>query len=276
MLPTITTWGDYRAKSREYDAVLEHAKAVAAALDGLQPITPNAAHGGRIFIKLLSHCIALRELAGSVSATPSGGLWHVASMSAVARSVVEAFDAFEYVAGHDVSGIERDFRIRLWELHDLTRQMKMHDDTGLQAEGRRLRTALEHHEFLPSLRPELRAELLQRIAKGEPPAFHLSQRQRCAQSGLDAAWHGRLTMALSQHAHTLPSSVGQLSELRTDSPEAPRLLATPLLAALPFLVRTTQAVALLMPSRAPSPPSRTGRTMAAWSALAEHGEWRAS
>lgn len=275
MLPTITTWGDYRAKSREFDAVLEHAKAVAATLDGLQPVTPNAAHGGRIFVKLLSHCIALRELAGSVQATPSGGLWHVASMCAVARSVVEAFDAFEYVAGHDVSGAERDFRIRLWQLHDLTRRLKMQDDEDLQAQGHQLRTTVEHHEFLPSLRPELRAELLQRIAKGEPPAFHLSLRQRCAHSGVDASWHGRVAMALSQHAHTLPSSVGQLSELRTDSPEAPRLLATPLLAALPFLARTTQAVALLMPSHAPSPPSRTGRTMATWRALAEHGEWRA-
>lgn len=278
MLPTTTTWDDYRARVREFDAVLEHAKALGNTLNTLDPTNPSAAYGQQVFVKLLTHCMALRALAVDPNRRTPSELWNVTSMCAIARCVVEAHDAFEYIAGQDVKPAERTFRILLWELHDQTRRLKLADKTAaadLQAAVYRQQTALEHHEFLATLRTELREELLRRVARGEPPAFHLSQRQRCVISGVNAHWYGDVTMQLSQYVHTLPSAVRQLDQLPPDAPEALALMAMPLLATLPFLARAAHGMAQLMVGKAPSPPSRTGRTMQLWRALAERGEWPA-
>jgi hypothetical protein len=277
MPQAINTWGDYRAKVREFDAVLEHAKAVSAALAGLGATAAHARYGEQIFQKLLSHCIALRRLAADPNQPMPGDLRDLPSTCAVARCVVEAHDAFEYVAGHDVGTSERAFRLLLWELHDQTRRLKMSGDVGsadpqvrsLRADVSRLLAEVEGHEFLTSLRPELQAELRRRLNKGDPPAFHLGQRQRCALSGVDADWHNEVCAQLAQYVHALPSTVRQLAQLKVDRPEALGLVALPLLASLPLLARVTQTMAEFMPGNAPEPPSRTARTMAAWRSVAE-------
>lgn len=279
MLETINTWNDYRTKVREFDAVLEHGKAVAAALSGAAATTPQASYGGQIFLKLLGHGVALRRLAPDPGQPMPRELVELPSMSALAHGVIEAHDAFEYIAGHAVSDDERGFRIRLWELHDATRRLRILAGAGsappgaddIRADARRLQAALEAHPLLASLAPELQAELRKRFSRGEPPAFHLSQRQRCELSGVNADWHKAVTLQLSQHVHTLPFSVQQLSQLPASAPQALGLLALPLVFALPFLARTTLAVDRLIPSRAPAPPSRTARTMALWSAIAGQG-----
>jgi uncharacterized protein YjiS (DUF1127 family) len=279
MLQAINNWGDYRNKVREFDAVMEHAKAVASALVGQAVPAAHIRYGEQIFMTLLTHCISLRTLAGDANQRMPGDLWGVPPMSAVARCVVEAFDAFEYVAGHDVGASERAFRLLLWELHDQARLLRMAGKAGpgdaraeaLQGDVRRLRAELEGHPFLGSLPAELQAELRRRLARGEPPAFHLGQRQRCAMSGVDADWHHAVTAQLAQYVHTLPSTVRQLSSLKVETPEALRVVAMPLLFALPFLVRATQTVVQRMRGTVPEPPSRTARTMALWRAVAEPG-----
>ncbi|HEY9108043.1 MAG TPA: hypothetical protein VIN58_15280 [Roseateles sp.] len=278
MLETINTWSDYRSQVREFDAVLEHGKALAGALAGHAPASVHAAYGAQIFIKLLGHCVALRSLAPKTSQVGSVPLSDISSMSALARCAVEAHDAFEYIAGHDVPAVERSFRLRLWELHDETRRLKMFGDkdvaephvVALREDARRRQAELEGHEFLASLPAELQAVLRQRLAEGDPPAFHLSQRQRCAQSGVDAQWHHAVTMQLAQYAHTLPTAV-LLPGHEPDTAETLRLTALPLLLALPFLARVAQAMATLVPERKSEPPSRTARTMAVWRHVAEAG-----
>lgn len=275
-MQNINNWDDYRNRVREFDAVLEHAKALGNTLVALQATNLSAVYGGQIFVKLLTHCMALRALAVDPGRRTPSDVWNMTSMCAIARCVLEAHDAFEYIAGHDVTPAERGFRTLLWELHDQTRRLKLPggaDIPGLQAEAYRLQTALEHHEFLPSLRTELREELLRRIVKGEPPAFHLSQRQRCVLSGVDAGWYGDVTLRLSQYVHTLPSSVRELERLEPEAPQALRLIAMPLLATLPFLSRAALGMGQLMAGRAPSPPSRTGRTMQLCRSMSESGEW---
>jgi hypothetical protein len=277
MLETIKSWGDYRSRVREFDAVLEHGKALAGGLAGYAPASVHAAYGAQIFIKLLGHCVALRSLAPETGQAGMA-LPDISSMSALARCAVEAHDAFEYLAGHDVPDLERHFRLRLWELHDETRRLKMFGDVdadeprvvALRADARRRQAELEGHEFLASLPAELQAALRQRLAQGDPPAFHLGQRQRCEQSGVDTQWHHAVTMQLAQYAHTLPTAV-LLQGHEPDSAETLRLMALPALLALPFLVRVTQAMATLIPERTPEPPSRTARTMAVWRQFAETG-----
>jgi len=279
MLEAINTWGDYKAKVREFDAVLEHAKATSAALAGFVAPSAQVAYGGLIFIKLVAHCVALRSLAAESGQRTSKDLQDVPSMSALARCAVEAHDAFEYIAGHDLTDSERGFRIQLWELHDASRRLKMFGDMGsadpradaIRADVARRQAAFEGHVFFDSLHADLQAALRQRMAKGDPPAFHLGQRQRCAQSGVNADWHNAVTLQLSQQVHTLPSSAQLPQEVQPGTTEALRLMVLPLLFALPFLARVTQATALLIPERAPEPPSRTARTMAWWRAMAEQG-----
>jgi len=275
MLEAINTWGDYKSKVREFDAVLEHGKALLGGLSGQVPGSVHAAYGMQIYGKLLAHCIALRSLA---SESGEMGLPDISSMCALARCAVEAHDAFEYIAGHDVTAVERSFRMLLWELHDEARRLKMFGDAdaanaqvvALRADARRRQAELESHEFLASLPAALQAVLRQRLAQGDPPAFHLGQRQRCALSGLNADWHQAVTQQLSQYALTLPTAL-LLPTAGAGTTEALRLAALPLLLPLPLLVRTMQAVAALAPGRAPEPPSRTARTMALWRSHAEQG-----
>ncbi|WP_457323303.1 hypothetical protein [Roseateles sp. P5_E11] len=279
MLQEINTWADYRSKLREFDAVLEHGKAVSAALTG-QPLSAvHVSYGEQIFAKLLSHGIALRRLAPDPTQQPPLDLWDLPSMSALARCVIEAHDAFEYIAGHQVPDSERSFRIRLWELHDATRRLKILGGiastdpaiSGILADAARLQLALEALEYMASLPAVPQAELRLRLRRSDPPDFHLSRRQRCAMSGVDADWHKSVTMQLAQHALTLPFSVHQLHQFQAGTPQALRLMAMPLLFALPFLVRAIQAMDLLTPGRVPKPPSRTARTMTVWRTLAERG-----
>lgn len=279
MLDAVNTWADYRTKVREFDAVLEYAKAVSQSLIGATPPSRHAGYGAQIFFKLLAHSIVLRRLAADPNRREAAELWDVPSLSAVARCVVESHDAFEYIAGHDVGESERGFRLLLWELHDKTRRMKMLGDIGstdprveaFRAETMRLQAELESHEFLATLPAELQAELRRRLAGAQTPAFHLSQRQRCAQSGVSAEWHDAVTLHLSQYALTLPFPVQQLAQLQADTPDGLRLMALPLLFTMSFLTRVTERMPLLVPGRTPQPPSRTARTMALWRTLAEQG-----
>lgn len=278
MLETINTWADYRTRVREFDAVLEHGKALAAALAGQDPGSVHAAYGLQIFSKLLAHGVALRSLAPDASQGGAAAQPDISSMSALARCAVEAHDAFEYIAGHDVPAAERSFRILLWELHDETRRLKMFGAAdaaeplvqALRADALKRQAELEAHPFLATLPAHLQAALRQRLAQGDPPAFHLGQRQRCELSGVDPQWHHAVTMQLAQYAHTLPTAV-LLPSQPAGTVEALRVTALPLLLALPLLVRTTQAVAALAAGRAPEPPSRTARTMAWWRGFAEPG-----
>lgn len=279
MLEAINSWGDYRSKVREFDAVLEHGKAVAAALTGLPPSAPHVSYGAQIYVKLLSHSIALRRLAPDPGQPMPRELWDQPSMCALARCVIEAHDAFEYIAGQPVTDSERGFRIRLWELHDATRRLKILGGTastdpaitGILADAARLQLALEAHEYMASLPAVPQAELRLRLRRSDPPDFHLTRRQRCALSGVDADWHKAVSMQLSQHVLTLPYSVHQLFQFQAGTPAALRLTAMPLLFALPFLARAIHAMDLLLPGRAPKPPSRTARTMALWRGVAEPG-----
>lgn len=276
MLEAINTWNDYRSKVREFDAVLEHGKAVHAALTG-QPVTaPHASYGMQIFAKLLSHCIALRRLAPDPNQPAPREPWDISSMAALARCAIDAHDAFEYVAGHPVDDSERGFRIRLWELHDATRRLRIMGGTasadpaitGIVADAARLQLALEAHDYMATLPAVQQAELRLRLRRSDPPDYHLGRRQRCEQSGVDADWHKAIGLQLAHHVHTLPFSVQLPLRFPPGTPEALRLTAMPLLFALPFLARVLHAMDGLAAGRLPSPPSRTARTMAAWRGVA--------
>lgn len=277
MLEAINTWSDYRTTVREFDAVLEHGKALSTVWATASPVTPQSSYGAQIFVKLLGQCMALRRLAPDPMQPMPRGLLDLPSMSMAARGVIEAHDVFEYVAGHAISASERTFRIRLWELNDAMRRLKIlallgsPDPAilGIRADAARLQLALEGHEYLATRPAAEQAEFRLRLHRSDPPEFHLTRRQRCELSGVNAAWHKAALLQLSQLAQTLPFSVNQLLHFEPGSPEALRLLGQPFVLVLPLLARVTQAATSLMSANAPTPPSRTARTMQAWRELAE-------
>jgi hypothetical protein len=271
----IKTWTDYRAEVREFDAVVEHARAVSSALIGKTARSRQDGYGEQIFVKLLAHCVALRRLSPDPNRAVPHEFWDVPSSSAIARCVIEAHDAFDYIVAPSASELEREFRLLLWEAHDKTRRIRMAEAIGstdpkkskLQADAKDLTSRLKGHSLFSTIRKDVR----QKILKGDPPAFHLSQREMCRESGVDYDYYNAITVQLSQYVHTHPYSVHQLFVFRAGSLEGLRMMALPLQFALPFLARVTEGIRDRFPGLTPEPPSRTAQSMALWRMLAQQG-----
>ncbi|UUX95557.1 hypothetical protein [Aquabacterium sp. J223] len=271
----LKTWFDYRREVREFDAVLEYARAVSTSLVGKQIDSPRVSYAEQIFIKLLAHCIVLRRLSPDPAKKARSELWDVPSSSAVARCAIEAHDAFAYVVGRNASDAERSFRLMLWEAHDKTRRIKMLDAIGstaselaaMRATADEMLQKLQAHPLYQALRRDLQRQ----IVKGDPPASHLSQRELCAECGVDFEYYTAVTMQLSQYVHTFPFSVRQLFMFRAGTLESLRMMSLPLQFVLPFLTRVTEGMRELFPGETPSPPSRTARSMTVWRSISAHG-----
>ena len=275
MSPSVQALDKYRSTVREYDAVLEHARAVSSSLLGITPEEPHLNYGEQIFVKLIAHCVTLRALAPDPDRKVPSELWDLPSMSAVARCIIEAHDAFMYIAVESLTKSERTFRIRLWELHDKTRRLKMLEAIGskdprnaeILADSDRLLSQITAEPFYASLQPGVK----RKIADGNAPAYYLSQRERCNINGISFDYYNAITMQLSQYVHTLPFSVHQLFQFRAGTTDALALMSLPLQYALPFLARITDEMKQLFPNATPSAPSRTVRSMATWRAISARG-----
>jgi len=260
---------------RQFDAVLEYAKAVSSSLVGLTTPTATASYGEQIFVSMLAHCMTLRRLAPSPSEQTSDELWDLPSLCAVARCTIEAHDAFLYIAASSVPKIERDFRISLWEFHDKTRRLKMLESIG--SKNPEVEKIREQCSFLTvkvtshSHFQTTRGDIQKKVLEGDPPAFHLSQRERCEAGGCNFDYYKTVTMQLSQYVHTLPFALHQLFSFRAGSEEVLPLMSLPLEYVLPFLGRVTNEMRYLIPAHTPDAPARTARTMAIWEAIYQQG-----
>jgi len=180
-----------------------------------------------------------------------------------------------YIAGPTVPQNETELRILLWEAHDKTRRVAMLEAIGssslkkdqMQAEAARLLRAIQDHPLFKSLRIDIQ----KKISKGDPPAFHLSQRELCQEGGVDHEFYVAVTMQLSQYVHTFPFSVHQLFNFSAGSLESLRMMALPLQFALPFLSRSVEGMRHVSPIKTPEPPSRTARSMQLWRLVSTRG-----
>lgn len=184
----LKTWSDYRNEVRGFDSVLEYANAVSKALVGKQIDSARISYAEQIFVKLIAHCIVLRKLSPDPARRAQQEVWDVPSSSAVARCVIEAHDAFEYVVARNSNEPERAFRLLLWEVHDKTRRVKMLDAIGsdtplldeMKVQAEQMLRGLQRDPLYPSLRRDLQ----KKITKGDPQ-HHTLVSANCAQS---AAW----------------------------------------------------------------------------------------
>lgn len=258
-------WDKYRASVRQFDAILEYAKAVSSSLVGLAPPTPNAGYGEQIFVTILAHCTTLRRLAPDPTRQISDELWDLPSMCAIARCAIEAHDSFLYIAGNAVPSNERDFRISLWELHDKTRRLRMLGLLGsknpevetIRNECPSLLGKVTTHPAFQSITRDIQ----RRVRDGDPPPFHLSQRKRCESDGINFDYYKAVTMHLSQYVHTLPFALHQLFLFRAGSDEVLPLMSLPLEYVLPFLGRVTTEMRTLVLHQTPDAAAETARAM---------------
>ncbi len=275
MQDSAAEWKKYSLAVREYDAVLEHTKAVSASFIGLTPTSAHIGYGEHIFVKLLAHCVSLRKLAPDPSRKIPSELWDLPSMSAVARCVIEAHDAFVYITVGGIDPQERAFRMCLWELHDQSRRAKMLQAIGTQgprAEDakkavERLQQEVKNSPFFQLLDTGVQRKLSDK----DPPPYHLSQKERCAMCGVNYDYYRVITMQLSQYVHTHPFAIHQLYGFRAGNTDELALMSLPLRYAMAFLVHVTDEMKRLVPGRAPSPPSRTEKTMALWRSIYANG-----
>lgn len=268
-------WDKYVSAARDFDSILEHAKAVSRSLVGVMPSESHLSYAEQIFVKLLSHCIVLRKMSPDPTRRTPTELWDLASVSAMARCVIEAHDAFMYIAISSLHAEERAFRLALWELHDKSRRKKMLELIGsrdprneqMAIDVEKLHQKVVNHSFFTNISTGVRKKILD----ADPPPYHLSQKDRCLASGIDPDYYSAITMQLSQYVHTLPYAVHQLFAFKAGEPKAIALMAMPLQCVLPFLANTTDHMRKIFPSKAPEPPSRVEQKMALWSGLARQG-----
>lgn len=268
-------WKRYASIVAEYDAVLSYARDTSAALVGIVPSERYKQYAEQILVKMLAHCITLRLLSPDPARLAPGELWDLASESAIARAIVETYDAMAYVALGEIEPEEREFRLLLWELHDASRRSKMLESIGstdpryfeIRASSRSLCERVVAHPFFARTSESVQ----QKVKRGDPPPFHLSHRERCAAYSVNFDYYNATTMQLSQYVHTFPFSIHQLFEFKAGTPEALRMMSLPLQYALAFLSREIEGIRSLFPNVGTAPALSVDTSIKFWSGVLEHG-----
>ena len=267
-------WSKYTALVAEYDGILVSANACSAALVGGSAAAQFEGYAEQIFVKLLAHSTTLRHLCPH-PARRAGELWDLASVSVIARSIIEAYDALAYVALGELSSEEREFRVLLWELHDTNRRCKMLaaiGSTDPQYFEIVLRDQKLHERVMSNpLFVRLGTGVQKKIEAREPPHYSLSQRDRCTAYRVDYDYYNAATMQLSQYVHTLPFAIHQLFLFRASSPEALHLMSLPVQFALSFLSRAIEDMRLVFPAISVRSSAQIERSIAVWSGVVERG-----
>lgn len=255
--PAIDAVARYRSTYGEFDALLGHAVATIELQKGRQPQGSRDAYGERIFGKLVCHALSLQRLSPS-PAPETREFWDISSNYAIARALIETYEALSYIAIEDVQEAEREFRVLLWKLHAQERRIEMlrllgsnHPDISeLEASIDRLRANVLKHSFLPVAG----ADTERKVRRGETPPFHLSRAARDASCGVDNDYHRAVIMHLSSHVHTHPFSVQQLFDFQAGDPDCLRLMGIPLQYSSLFLAKAVVGMRKLF---APAVPPLT-------------------
>lgn len=265
----------YQSIREEFDRLLAHGIEVANALAGKDATKDRESYADRIFSKLICHGVTLQRISPSALRTASAELWDISSSCAVARALIESFDALAYIAVEPVQEYEREFRTLLWKLHAEERRQKMFALIGstlpqvveVDAAVLSLRGALLAHPFLRSYS----AGISKKLAKGTTPPFHLDHAERNRRSGVNHDYYKVAVMFLSAYVHTFPFSIHQLIEFRAGNDESLRLMAMPLQYASGFLAKGIDGMHSVFPSLLPLPNETTQQAIDTWTTILRDG-----
>lgn len=265
----------YLSIVEEYDLIVDHACAMSGRLTGRSVVEKHLSYAETIFTKLLCHAISLRKLSPTLQPSSPTELWDIGSCCAVARTLIEAFDALAYVSLHSVLPPEREFRLLVWELHDKEHRLHMLEEIGaagldvesVRSDAKNLQTIVTAHASYT----ELSKDVKKMIAEGKAPAYLRSKKDRNAASGINHDYYNGVTMFLSQYVHTLPFALSQLTLSHAGDPGALQVVAMPLQYSMPFLAKAIVGIGTLWPDAQVEMSADLQRKLDLWLFLSEQG-----
>ncbi len=265
----------YRDTYEEFASLLSYGSALIEAQTGLEAIDQRQFYAERIFCKLICHGISLKRLSPSITSTTSPELWDVSSNYAIARTLIETYEALAYIACESLQADEQDFRIALWKLHSEERRAEMlrligtnnPEEVAIQRQVFNLRESILSHPFLP----QVNKDLSERLRKGDTPPYHLSRALRDNRSGINHDYHKAVIMHLSSHVHTHPFSVHQLFEFNARQPECLTLMSIAIQYSTGFLAKAIVGMIEIFTPRVPELTPQQEKVLDRWVELLKNG-----
>ncbi|TXD01944.1 hypothetical protein FTI75_25125 [Burkholderia pseudomallei] len=264
----------YKEILAEFDTLLLHGHALCDRLTDRAFEGLHLAYVDTIYTKLICHGISLRRLSPTLDAQIAPQeLWDLPSVCAVARSLIEAYDALAYIGAPDISEKEREFRFLVWNAHDQTRRLSMLKKIGsvdarvgeIRQKAAALSEQIEAHECFTNATKDLQA----RVTRGEP--FHLTQRELNLAHGINHDFYVAATMFLSQYVHTYPFAIHQLMHAKAGDPGSIQLSSMPLRYTMPFIVKAVDAMTALWPDAQAAVSDDLDMLIRQWRHVAEQG-----
>lgn len=268
----------YQDSCFEFDSLLTYGIALIEAQKGFTPNNMLENYGEKIFTKLICHAITLKNLSPSPSPNDIPTLWDVSSNYAIARTLIETYEALAYISFEPISEIERDFRFSLWNLHADERRFEMLRLIGsvnpeiieiieIQKRITEMRKSILMHAYLPKIKDAT----IQRIKKNDTPPYHLTLAERDERSGIDNNYHKSVIMNLSSHIHTHPFSIQQLFLFEAGDPESLRLMSIAINYSAAFLAKSIDGMIQLFNPRTPAVSESLRILLDRWSELLRNG-----
>lgn len=263
----------YRRVYSQLSALIDYSRRLIEAQTSHACVNIQQSYAEKIFVKLLCHALTLRNLSPTPGA--SNELWDLSSQYAIARTLIETYEALAYIGTDTVSDPERQFRMLLWKLHSAERRSQMLELIGSRdpecqrvlASYNTLKDETLAHPFLATVSNGLKAK----IERGDTPPYHLSRKERDKQCGIDPDYHTVVIMHLSQHVHTLPFSVDQLLQFQTGDPECLRLMSVAVEYATGFLAKSLIGIIGLFAPRVPAISEDVKRALDMWEQVLMNG-----
>ncbi|MBU9132376.1 hypothetical protein KTD17_05110 [Burkholderia multivorans] len=269
----MTTPDRYTKLLGEYDAMLDYACAMSDRLADHRVGARHLAYAETIFTKLVCHGVSLKKLCPTLS--PSHELWDIGAICAVARTLIEAFDALAYISLQPVLPAQRELRLLAWELHSHERRLVMLDGIGASGpEVEAVRTAansLREAVMAHALYTELPSGAKKRIESRDAPDMLLSQRELNSSCGVCHDFYAVVTRFLSQYVHTHPLALNQLALTHAGDPGALHLIALAVQYATAFLAKAIEGIGSLWPDVRVDMSGDLERDYVVWLRLVQKG-----
>jgi hypothetical protein len=269
----------YKEILESFDRLGDYAIKISHSTVGITTDDSRILYADIIFTKLICHAISLRKISPDLNSETTPELWDLSSACAIARALVESFEALAYISLNNITLDERDFRIKLWELHDFHRRIKMLEQLKsknselniMKNSADLLQEAILKHNFFSNCTDDVKSDIKRKINKKEAPAFYLSQKARNMQSGINHEYHDTVTMALSQFVHTFPMAIHQLMSFRARCPESLHACSMPIQYSLAYLAKAISGMTEIFPNKISSPSVETASDLGIWLNIAENG-----
>jgi Family of unknown function (DUF5677) len=265
----------YKEIISSFDRLNNYAIEISSNLSGITTNEDRLLYATTIFSKLVCHALSLRKISPCLNSEVKNEIWDVSSACAVARALIESYEALAYISLNDITPDEREFRIKLWELHDLQRRIKMLEQIKsknpelitIKNSAELLHTEITQHTLFSNCSGNVK----NKINNEEAPAFSLSQKDRNNESGINHEYHDTATMDLSQYVHTLPMAIHQLMSFRAGDPESLRRCSLPIQHSMAFLTKAISGMVKVFPRKFSNPRSDTASDIEFWLNIAENG-----